>query len=80
MGPALGNGSQWGVSLSYTVQPSPDGLAPAFILAEEFLDGSASALVLGDNIFFGHGLPSLLRRADQSEVGATVFGYRVSDP
>ena len=77
---ALGDGSQWGISLSYKVQPSPDGLAQAFILAEEFLDGSPSALVLGDNIFFGHGLPSLLKQADQSAMGATVFGYRVSDP
>jgi glucose-1-phosphate thymidylyltransferase len=77
---ALGDGSQWGISLSYKEQPSPDGLAQAFILAEEFLDGSPSALVLGDNIFFGHGLPLLLKQADQSEMGATVFGYRVSDP
>ena len=77
---ALGDGSQWGLSLSYKVQPSPDGLAQAFILADEFLSGSPSALVLGDNIFFGHGLPSLLQQADKSEMGATVFGYRVSDP
>jgi glucose-1-phosphate thymidylyltransferase len=77
---ALGDGSQWGISLSYILQPSPDGLAQAFILAEEFLAGSPSALVLGDNIFFGHGLPSLLQQADKSEMGATVFGYRVSDP
>ncbi|MDC3316430.1 glucose-1-phosphate thymidylyltransferase RfbA [bacterium] len=76
----LGDGSQWGISLSYKVQPSPDGLAQAFILADEFLSGSPSALVLGDNIFFGHGLPSLLQQAAQSEMGATVFGYRVSDP
>ena len=77
---ALGDGSQWGISLSYKVQPSPDGLAQAFILAEEFLNGTPSALVLGDNIFFGHGLSSLLQQAHQSEMGATVFGYRVSDP
>ena len=77
---ALGDGSQWGVELSYRVQPSPDGLAQAFILAEAFLNGSPSALVLGDNIFFGHGLPLLLQKADDSEMGATVFGYRVSDP
>ena len=77
---ALGDGSQWGISLIYKEQPSPDGLAQAFILAEEFLNGSPSALVLGDNIFFGHGLPALLKQADQSETGATVFGYRVSDP
>ena len=76
----LGDGSQWGITLSYKVQPSPDGLAQAFILAKGFLNGSRSALVLGDNIFFGHGLPSLLQRADQSDSGATVFGYRVSDP
>ena len=77
---ALGDGSQWGISLIYKEQPNPDGLAQAFILAEEFLNGSPSALVLGDNIFFGHGLPLLLKQADQSEMGATVFGYRVSDP
>ena len=77
---ALGNGSQWGISLIYKEQPSPDGLAQAFILAEKFLNGSPATLVLGDNIFFGHGLPSLLQQADQSEMGATVFGYRVSDP
>ena len=77
---ALGDGSQWGVELSYRVQPSPDGLAQAFILAEAFLKGSPSALVLGDNIFFGHGLPFLLQQAVNSEMGATVFGYRVSDP
>lgn len=77
---ALGDGSQWGVELRYKVQPSPDGLAQAFILAETFLQGSPSALVLGDNIFFGHGLPLLLQQADDSDMGATVFGYRVSDP
>ncbi|AUJ65731.1 glucose-1-phosphate thymidylyltransferase (plasmid) [Aestuarium zhoushanense] len=76
----LGDGSQWGVTLQYKVQPSPDGLAQAFILAEEFLAGSPAAMVLGDNIFFGHGLPNLLQEADQSTDGATVFGYRVSDP
>lgn len=75
----LGDGSQWGVSLSYMIQPSPDGLAQAFILAEEFLDGAPSAMVLGDNIFFGQGLPLLLQEADRAE-GATVFGYRVADP
>ena len=62
----LGDGSQWGVSLSYMIQPSPDGLAQAFILGEEFLDGAPSAMVLGDNIFFGHGLPDLLHEAGQS--------------
>ncbi len=76
----LGDGSQWGISLQYKVQPSPDGLAQAFILAEEFLAGSPAAMVLGDNIFFGHGLPNLLQEADQTTNGATVFGYRVSDP
>ena len=76
----LGDGSQWGISLQYKVQPSPDGLAQAFILAEDFLAGSPAAMVLGDNIFFGHGLPNLLREADQTTTGATVFCYRVSDP
>ena len=76
----LGSGAQWGLSLTYIVQNSPDGLAQAFILAEEFLAGAPSALVLGDNIFFGHGLPELLARADARPQGGTVFGYRVSDP
>ncbi len=76
----LGDGSQWGVSLTYVVQPSPDGLAQAFILAEDFLDGAPSALVLGDNIFFGHGLPKLLAAADAQPAGGTVFGYHVADP
>ena len=76
----LGDGSQWGVSLSYMIQPSPDGLAQAFILGEAFLDGAPSAMVLGDNIFFGHGLPDLLQEADKTAAGATVFGYRVADP
>lgn len=76
----LGDGSQWGIQLTYIVQPSPDGLAQAFVLAEDFLDGSASALVLGDNIFFGHGLPELMAAADSQETGATVFGYQVADP
>ena len=76
----LGDGSQWGVSLSYVAQPSPDGLAQAFILAEAFLAGAPSALVLGDNVFFGHGLPKLLAAADAKTVGGTVFGYHVSDP
>jgi glucose-1-phosphate thymidylyltransferase len=76
----LGDGSQWGVSLSYEVQPSPDGLAQAYILAEDFLDGVASAMVLGDNIFFGHGLPELLGEADRQMQGGTVFGYHVADP
>ena len=76
----LGDGSQWGIRLEYKVQPSPDGLAQAFILAEDFLDGAPSAMVLGDNIFFGHGLPEMLAAADAQENGATVFGYHVSDP
>lgn len=76
----LGDGSQWGLSLTYITQPSPDGLAQAFILAEDFLDGAPSALVLGDNIFFGQGLPELLANANAQETGGTVFGYRVSDP
>ncbi|MGB1207937.1 MAG: glucose-1-phosphate thymidylyltransferase RfbA [Paracoccaceae bacterium] len=76
----LGDGSQWGVTLTYITQPSPDGLAQAFILAEDFLDGAPSALVLGDNIFYGHGLPDILQAADAKETGGTVFGYRVSDP
>ena len=76
----LGDGRQWGVSLTYIEQPSPDGLAQAYILAEDFLDGSPSAMVLGDNIFFGHGLPKLLARADAQGSGGTVFGYHVADP
>ena len=76
----LGDGSQWGIHLEYKVQPSPDGLAQAFILAEDFLDGAPSAMVLGDNIFFGHGLPDILATADEQTSGATVFGYHVSDP
>ena len=76
----LGDGSQWGIQLEYKIQPSPDGLAQAFILAEEFLDGAPSAMVLGDNIFFGHGLPDILAAADGQTSGATVFGYHVSDP
>ncbi|WP_377194749.1 glucose-1-phosphate thymidylyltransferase RfbA [Ruegeria meonggei] len=76
----LGDGSQWGISLTYVVQPNPDGLAQAFILAEEFLAGAPSALVLGDNVFFGHGLPKLLAAADSHVEGGTVFGYHVADP
>ena len=77
---ALGDGSQWGVTLSYEIQPSPDGLAQAFILAADFLNCAPSALILGDNIFFGHGLPEVLKHADTCEKGATVFGYHVTDP
>ncbi|MFV1601761.1 MULTISPECIES: glucose-1-phosphate thymidylyltransferase RfbA [unclassified Phaeobacter] len=76
----LGDGSQWGVHLTYVEQPSPDGLAQAFVLAEEFLAGAPSALVLGDNVFFGHGLPKLLAAADAQTSGGTVFGYHVADP
>jgi len=76
----LGDGSVWGVSLTYKIQPSPDGLAQAFILAEDFLGGAPSAMVLGDNIFFGHGLPEVLASANAQTSGATVFGYHVSDP
>lgn len=76
----LGDGSQWGLSLTYIAQPSPDGLAQAYILAEEFLDGAPSAMVLGDNIFFGHDLPVMLRAADARGAGGTVFGYHVTDP
>lgn len=76
----LGDGSQWGVSFTFIEQPSPDGLAQAYILAEEFLDGAPSAMVLGDNIFFGHSLPKLLNAADDKEIGGTVFGYHVADP
>jgi glucose-1-phosphate thymidylyltransferase len=76
----LGDGSQWGVALTYIVQPSADGLAQAYTLAEDFLDGAPSAMVLGDNIFFGHGLPELLAGADARTSGGTVFGYHVSDP
>ena len=75
----LGDGSQWGIRLEYETQPSPDGLAQAFILAEGFLDGAPSAMILGDNIFFGHGLPQALAAADEQAEGATVFGYHVSD-
>ncbi|MEW9917986.1 glucose-1-phosphate thymidylyltransferase RfbA [Marimonas sp. MJW-29] len=77
---SLGDGSQWGISITYIVQPSPDGLAQAYILAEDFLAGAPSAMVLGDNIFFGHGLPELLAESDTHTEGGTVFGYHVSDP
>ena len=76
----LGDGHQFGINLSYKVQPSPDGLAQAFILGEEFIDGDACAMILGDNIFHGHGLTRLVRSAAQKQTGATVFGYYVDDP
>jgi glucose-1-phosphate thymidylyltransferase len=76
----LGDGSAWGIKLSYAVQASPDGLAQAFLIGEKFLDGSPSALVLGDNIFYGHELGSLLLRAAARDSGATVFAYHVDDP
>lgn len=76
----LGDGSQWNVQLTYITQPSPDGLAQAFILAEDFLDGAPSAMVLGDNIFYGHGLREVLAEADADPKGASVFGYHVADP
>ena len=76
----LKDGSQWGVSIEYVVQPSPDGLAQAFLLAEEFLDGSPAALILGDNLFYGHDLAKSLQRANKQEMGATVFGYYVANP
>lgn len=76
----LGDGSQWGLELTYIEQPSPDGLAQAYLLAEDFLAGAPSAMVLGDNIFFGHGLPQVLAAADAQSTGGSVFGYRVADP
>jgi len=76
----LSDGSQWGLDFTYIPQPSPDGLAQAYLLAAEFLDGAPSAMVLGDNIFFGHGLPQILHRADAKPGGGTVFGYHVADP
>ncbi|MBO6601625.1 glucose-1-phosphate thymidylyltransferase RfbA [Boseongicola sp. H5] len=74
----MGDGGQWGLDISFITQPSPDGLAQAYLLAETFLGGNPSAMILGDNLFFGHGLPDLM--ADASYLGGTVFGYHVSDP
>lgn len=76
----LGDGSQWGLNLQYAVQPSPDGLAQAFLIGEQFLNGAPSALVLGDNIFYGHDFQNLLRSADAQTTGSTVFAYHVQDP
>ena len=76
----LGDGSQWGIQLSYIAQPSPDGLAQAYILAEDYLAGSSSVMILGDNLFFGHSLPDSLKSINASATSATVFGYQVADP
>ena len=76
----LGDGARWGLNLSYCVQPSPDGLAQAFLLGRRFIDGAPSALVLGDNIFYGHDLQGLLRNANARDEGASVFAYHVTDP
>ena len=76
----MGDGTHWGLDLTWIVQPSPDGLAQAYLLARDFLAGAPSAMVLGDNIFFGHGLPEILAAAKARDHGGTVFGYRVADP
>ena len=76
----LGDGSKWGIQLEYKTQARPDGLAQAFILADDFLNGAPSAMILGDNIFFGHGLPEMLKSANEKVGKSTIFGYHVSDP
>lgn len=76
----LGDGSQWGIKISYKVQPSPDGLAQAFIIGEEFINGEGCALILGDNIFYGHDVSKLVKIATQKDDGATIFAYYVKDP
>jgi glucose-1-phosphate thymidylyltransferase len=76
----LGDGSQWGIRFAWVIQEKPEGLAQAYLLTRDFLNGAPSAMVLGDNIFFGHGLPEILARASALETGGTVFGYHVSDP
>ena len=76
----LGDGSQWGIALTYAAQPRPEGLAQAFVIGADFIDGSSSCLILGDNIFFGHGLPKLMAEARTDIAGGTVFAYHVADP
>jgi len=76
----LGDGSQWGLEIEYAVQPRPEGLAQAFIIGKDFINGGPVSLVLGDNIFYGHGLPESLLAAAKRDYGATIFGYRVRDP
>ncbi len=76
----LGDGAKWGLNLSYAVQPSPDGLAQAFIIGAQFIDNEPSALVLGDNIFYGHSINDLLARAEERTLGASIFAYHVTDP
>ena len=76
----LGDGSQWGINLQYAVQPQPDGLAQAFLIGDKFIGNNSSTLILGDNIFYGHGFSNLLDNANERTIGATVFAYHVSDP